>query len=111
MKKITLGRTGVNVSTISLGTWSFGGASVSKNNQPVGWAGQTEKDSELALQKAYEVDDDEPNAHIDIVFNEKESSTLGRNLAIFIPIGTLGLLIVLGLISYGAYRMGVRKED
>ena len=58
-----------------------------------------------------EVDDDEPNAHIDIVFNEKESSTLGRNLAIFIPIGTLGLLIVLGLISYGAYRMGVKKED
>jgi aryl-alcohol dehydrogenase-like predicted oxidoreductase len=55
MKKITLGRTGVNVSTISLGTWSFGGASISKNNQPVGWAGQTEKDSQLALQKAYEV--------------------------------------------------------
>ena len=52
-----------------------------------------------------------PGEHIDIVFNETESSTLGRNLAIFIPIGTLGLLIVLGLISYGAYRMGVRKED
>jgi aryl-alcohol dehydrogenase-like predicted oxidoreductase len=55
MKKIVLGRTGVNVSRISLGTWSFGGASVSSNNQPVGWAGQTEIDSQLALQKAHEV--------------------------------------------------------
>ena len=55
MKKIVLGRTGVNVSRISLGTWSFGGASVSSNNQPVGWAGQSEKDSQLALQKAHEV--------------------------------------------------------
>ena len=55
MQKIILGRTGVNVSRISLGTWSFGGANVSSNNQPVGWAGQSEKDSQLALEKAYQL--------------------------------------------------------
>ena len=55
MENIILGRTGVNISRISLGTWSFGGANVSSNNQPVGWAGQSEEDSQLALQKAHEV--------------------------------------------------------
>ena len=55
MENIVLGRTGANISRISLGTWSFGGANVSKNNQPVGWAGQSEKDSQLALEKAHEL--------------------------------------------------------
>jgi aryl-alcohol dehydrogenase-like predicted oxidoreductase len=55
MENIILGRTGANISRISLGTWSFGGANVSKNNQPVGWAGQSEKDSQLALEKAHEL--------------------------------------------------------
>ncbi|MBC8281157.1 MAG: DUF4349 domain-containing protein [Chloroflexi bacterium] len=58
-----------------------------------------------------EIEDEEPNARIDIVFNEKESSNLKRNLAIFIPIGSVAALIVLGLVFYGAYRMGIRKED
>ena len=55
MENIILGRTGVNISRISLGTWSFGGANVSSNDQPVGWAGQSEENSQFALQKAYEV--------------------------------------------------------
>ena len=55
MENIILGRTGANISRISLGTWSFGGANVSKNNQPVGWAGQSEEDSQLALEKAHEL--------------------------------------------------------
>lgn len=55
---------------------------------------------------------EEPNARLNIAFQEPEekSSTLGRNLAIFAPIGSLGLLIVLGAIIYGAYRMGARRE-
>ena len=58
-----------------------------------------------------ESEDEEPNARLDIVFAEKESSTLGRNLAIFIPIGSISTVIVLGLLFYGAYRMGMRRED
>ncbi|MCH7737737.1 MAG: DUF4349 domain-containing protein [Chloroflexi bacterium] len=54
---------------------------------------------------------EEPNARLDIVFGEQESSTLGRNLAIFAPLGSVGLLMFLGLLSYGAYRMGMRRED
>jgi len=54
---------------------------------------------------------DEPNARLDIAFGEKESSDLGRDLAIFAPLGSVGLLLVIGLLSYGAYRMGMRRED
>jgi hypothetical protein len=36
---------------------------------------------------------------------------LGRDLAIFAPFGSVGLLLVIGLLSYGAYRMGMRRED
>ena len=54
---------------------------------------------------------EEPTARLDIDFGEKESSNLGRDLAIYAPLGTVGLLIVLGLVSYSAYRMGLRKED
>ena len=56
-------------------------------------------------------DSGEPNARLDIVFGEEESSNLGRDLAIYIPLGSVGLLLVLGLMSFGAYRMGVRRED
>ena len=42
MRKVTLGRTDSEVSAISLGTWSFGGASMS-GKVPVGWADQPEK--------------------------------------------------------------------
>ena len=54
---------------------------------------------------------DEPNARLDIVFGEEDPSTLGRDLAIYIPLGSVVLLIVLGLLTYGAYRMGLRRED
>ena len=56
-------------------------------------------------------DSDEPNARLDIAFGEEESSNLGRNLAIYIPLGGVGLVVLLALISIGAYRMGVRRED
>ncbi|MDA0265128.1 MAG: DUF4349 domain-containing protein [Chloroflexi bacterium] len=52
-----------------------------------------------------------PNARLDIVFQDGESSTLGRNLAIFVPLGTFALVIVLGALFYGVYRMGVRRGD
>jgi hypothetical protein len=54
---------------------------------------------------------DEPNARLDIAFGEEESSDLGRDLAIYAPLGSVGLLLVIGLLSYGAYRMGMRRED
>ena len=53
MEIVTLGRTGVNVSRISLGTWSYGGPNMVGKNQPVGWGGQTDEDSKNALRKAY----------------------------------------------------------
>lgn len=53
MKTIRLGRTEKYVSVISLGTWAYGGSSVS-NGSSVGWTGQNDKDSRLALLKAYE---------------------------------------------------------
>ena len=55
MEYTTLGRTGVKVSRISLGTWSYGGSNISGNNQPIGWHGQTNIDSQAALRKAYEL--------------------------------------------------------
>ncbi|NIA18695.1 MAG: hypothetical protein GWO85_01205 [Simkaniaceae bacterium] len=54
MKQIILGRTNEKVSTISLGTWSYGGENLS-GEMPVGWAGQTDEDSRAALQRAWEV--------------------------------------------------------
>ena len=53
MRNITLGRTGAEVSAISLGTWSYGGANKS-GKLPVGWAGQTDNDSTAALKRAWE---------------------------------------------------------
>ena len=54
MEYITLGRTNIKVSRISLGTWSYGGASTVGKNQPVGWAGQDDNNSRAALIKAFE---------------------------------------------------------
>ena len=54
MRKIFLGRTGAEVSAISLGTWSYGGANKS-GKLPVGWAGQSDDDSKLALKRAWEL--------------------------------------------------------
>ena len=55
MEYITLGRTNIKVSRISLGTWSYGGASTVGENQPVGWARQDDDDSRAALIKAFEI--------------------------------------------------------
>ena len=53
MKKITFGRTNELVSTISLGTWSYGGGNVS-GGRSVGWADQADEDSRAALIQAWE---------------------------------------------------------
>ncbi len=39
MRQIMLGKTGAEVSAISLGTWSYGGAN-KQGEIPVGWEGQ-----------------------------------------------------------------------
>ena len=57
MEIVTLGRTGVNVSRISLGTWSYGGPNMAGKNQPVGWGGQTDEDSKT-LQSTFHLGDD-----------------------------------------------------
>ena len=49
-----LGKTNQHVSSISLGTWSYGGANLS-GKTPVGWANQEDEDSRQALQTAYDV--------------------------------------------------------
>jgi hypothetical protein len=48
---------------------------------------------------------------LDIEIGEPESSDLGRDLAIYAPIGSVALIIVLGLLLYGSFRMGQRHED
>jgi len=53
MEYIILGRTGVKVSSISLGTWSYGGANES-HGRGVGWANQDDEDSRKALTAAFE---------------------------------------------------------
>ena len=52
-----------------------------------------------------------PNLCLGIAFGEDGSSDLGCDLAIFAPLGSVGLLLVISLLSDGAYRMGVRRED
>ncbi|MBU0528932.1 aldo/keto reductase [bacterium] len=52
MKHITFGRTNAKVSTISLGTWSYGGGNVS-GGRSVGWADQSDTDSRAALIQAW----------------------------------------------------------
>ena len=53
MRKVILGKTGVAVSAISLGTWAFGGENKS-GKKSVGWADQQDDDSRSALLTAYE---------------------------------------------------------
>ena len=53
MRKVVLGRTNAKVSAISLGTWAYGGASMS-GNFSVGWGGQSDLDSKKALLSAWE---------------------------------------------------------
>ena len=66
---------------------------------------------EVQEGQAGDTGSEEPGARLDITFQEKESSTLGRNLAIFAPLGSAGLVAVLGVLLYGAYRIGMRRED
>ena len=54
MRKIILGKTGAKVSTISLGTWSYGGAN-KQGETPVGWEGQKDADSINALLRCHEM--------------------------------------------------------
>ncbi len=53
MRKIILGRTNEHISAISLGTWAYGGSNMI-GNTPIGWAGQSDEDSRLALLRAWE---------------------------------------------------------
>lgn len=52
MKQITFGRTNATISTISLGTWSYGGGNIS-GGRSVGWADQSDVDSREALIQAW----------------------------------------------------------
>ena len=53
MRKVTLGRTNVSVSAISLGTWSYGGSNkIGKIS--IGWSNQDDNDSKAALIKSWE---------------------------------------------------------
>ncbi len=54
MNFIILGKTKQRVSSISLGTWSFGGANL-RGKMSIGWANQEDEDSQQALQTAYDV--------------------------------------------------------
>ena len=49
---------------------------------------------------------EEPDARIDISFVEKESSVVGRIIAIAAPVGGVALVALLGLLFYAAYRAG-----
>ena len=49
---------------------------------------------------------EEPDARIDISFVEKESSVVGRIIAIASPVGGVALVALLGLLFYAAYRAG-----
>ncbi len=53
MRKVILGKTGVEVSAVSLGTWSYGSGNVS-GGQSIGWHGQDDSDSRAALRRAWE---------------------------------------------------------
>jgi len=52
MNYTNLGKTGEKVSTISLGTWAFGGPGTIGKNIPVGWSNQKEDDSKKVLFSA-----------------------------------------------------------
>ena len=54
MRKIVLGKTGAEVSAVSLGTWSYGSGNVTAGVS-VGWPGQQDDDSRAALMRAWEL--------------------------------------------------------
>ena len=53
----------------------------------------------------------EPDARIDISFVEKESSVVGRIIAIAAPVGGVALVALLGLLFYVAYSAGRRRSN
>ena len=54
---------------------------------------------------------EEPDARIDISFVEKESSVVGRIIAIAAPVGGVALVALLGLLFYVAYSAGRRRSN
>ena len=76
MRKVVLGRTNTKVSAISLGTWAYGGASMS-GNFSVGWSGQNDLDSKNALLSAWENNIDHWDT-ADVYGNGKSESTIGE---------------------------------
>ena len=54
MRRIRLGRTDTEVSSISVGTWGHGGAR-SVGGRPVGWSGHDDRQAAAALRRAYEL--------------------------------------------------------
>ncbi|HAF90018.1 MAG TPA: hypothetical protein DCG23_09615 [Deltaproteobacteria bacterium] len=76
MRKVVLGRTNTKVSAISLGTWAYGGASMSENFS-VGWSGQNDLDSKNALLSAWENNIDHWDT-ADVYGNGKSESTIGE---------------------------------
>jgi aryl-alcohol dehydrogenase-like predicted oxidoreductase len=54
MKMIRFGRTGVEVPTVSLGTWGHGGPNTSEG-ESVGWSGHDDSLAREALRKSYEL--------------------------------------------------------
>ena len=53
MRKIRFGRTNVDVSAISLGTWGHGGPRVTDSGVSVGWSGHDDAQAKEALVAAY----------------------------------------------------------
>jgi aryl-alcohol dehydrogenase-like predicted oxidoreductase len=54
MRKVRLGRTGVEVSAISLGAWPIGGPNTTAAGAHVGWTGRTDDEARAALRAARE---------------------------------------------------------
>ena len=54
LRKVTLGRTQIKVSSVSLGTWAFGGANMS-GKFSVGWSDQSKNNSKKTLTRAWEL--------------------------------------------------------
>lgn len=53
MRTVRLGRTGLEVPVVSLGTWSYGGESESGSGTPVGWSGHDDSTARAAMGAAY----------------------------------------------------------
>lgn len=53
MRRVRLGRTGVEISAVGVGTWAHGGP-VERKGVSVGWSEQSDDDSREALRRAHE---------------------------------------------------------